>query len=168
MYLCTGFSVVAMVSDLGGGNRSLHNELQINTTKTVFSNPANGEKICVFADVPHLIKLMRNHFVDHGFVVNGKKICKEIVEELLMATKNSDLNVAHKISIDSLNVKNAGRQKVKLATKLFSHTVSRAISRVGSNGRLQSENWIECSEVFKLVGLCHNKIQWVYEYYSQI
>lgn len=145
---------MGMVSDLGGGNRSLHNQLQITTSKTWFSNPSNGHKVCVFADVPHLMKLLRNHFVDHGFLINGKKICKDVVEELLHVTKYSDLNVAHKISLDSLNVKNAGRQKVKLATKLFSHTVSRAISRLGSTGKLKSENWMECSELFKLVGLC--------------
>lgn len=51
-----------------------------------------------------------------------------------------------------LNVANAGRQKVKLATKLFSHTNSAVISRIGSLGYLQDEsNWIEVSEFFKLV-----------------
>ncbi|KAL1517342.1 hypothetical protein ABEB36_001117 [Hypothenemus hampei] len=146
-----GFPIVAVVSDLGGGNRSLHNELDISINKTWFTNPSNGHKICVFADVPHLIKLIRNHFVDDGFIINGKEICKSTVEEVLRLTKKSDVNIAYKISFENLVVKGAARQKVKLATKLFSHTVSRAILRMGTNGQLKTPNWLECSEFFKKV-----------------
>lgn len=43
------------------------------------------------------------------------------------------------------------RQKVKYATKLFSHTVSKAISRLGMLGFYTAENWSECSDFFKIV-----------------
>ncbi|KYB24658.1 Transposable element P transposase-like protein [Tribolium castaneum] len=83
-----------------------------------------------------------------------KKINKTVIEELLEGTSASDLTIAHKISKENLYVKSAGRQKVKPATKLFSHTVSKAISRCGMNGQLKSENWMECAEFFKLVNDC--------------
>lgn len=149
--IVTGFQVVAMVSDLGGGNRSLHNELNVNHNNTWFTNPFNGEAVHVFADVPHLVKLIRNHFVDHGFIVKDKEINKTIIEDLLDVTNTSELRITHKISKESLNVQGAARQKVKLATKLFSHTISMAITRCGTMGILKQPNWVECADFFKLV-----------------
>lgn len=140
-----------MVSDLGGGNRSLHNELNVDHNNTCFTNPSNGEAVHVLADVPHLIKLMRNHFVDYGFLINGKEITKTIIEDLLDVTTTSELRITHKISKESLNVQGAARQKVKFATKLFSHTISMAITRCGTLGTLKQSNWVECADFFKLV-----------------
>ena len=57
---------MAMVSDLGGGNKALYNKLKVDHNNTFFNNPVNNEKNVVFADVPHLLKLIRNNFVDHG------------------------------------------------------------------------------------------------------
>lgn len=78
-----GFPVVAMVSDLGGGNRGLHKDLNISISQTSFANPVNQKKIYVFADVPHLMKLLRNYCVDQGFIVNNTEINKEIIENLI-------------------------------------------------------------------------------------
>lgn len=148
------FPVYAITSDLGGGNRGLWKELDISENKTWFLNPVNNKKVFVFADVPHLIKLLRNHYVDSGFLINNSKIqvnTKPVIE-LLQQTSNSDLSIAHKINSSFLTVKGAQRQKVKIATKLFSHTISRAISRMGSLGLYKEcDNWMECSRFFKLV-----------------
>lgn len=141
-----------MVSDLGGGNRGLSKELNITTENPWFYNHLQ-EKIFVFADVPHLIKLIRNHFVDNGFIYKGKEINKSIVEKLMSFSSQKYLSITYKISAESLNVKGAGRQKVKLATKLFSQTVSAAIKWCGDKGYFEDENWAECAEFFKLVTL---------------
>ncbi|KAL1487917.1 hypothetical protein ABEB36_015302 [Hypothenemus hampei] len=141
-----------MTSDLGGGNRALYTELNISHTNTCFRNPANNQNVYVFADVPHLIKLIRNHFVDYGFILDGKEeIHKSIIEEVMDVSSTSDLKITHKISKQSLNVQGTERQKVKLATKLFSHTISMAISRCGTKGLLKQQNWLECADFFKLV-----------------
>lgn len=145
----SSFPIVAMVSDMGGGNRSLHTALGISAEQTWFYNPCNSKKIHVFADVPHLIKLIRNHFVDHGFILNGKEINKSVIEKLVEITEKHDLSIAYKISKENLNVVGIGRQKVKLATKLFSHTVSKALTRCGALGHFQNENWKEAAEFFK-------------------
>lgn len=147
------FNVVSVVCDLGGSNRGLLKELEISVQKSWFPNPKNAnQRIHVFADVPHLIKLIRNNFIDHGFLINGNLIDKSIIEELISVTnEKSELSIAYKISAENLSVKNAGRQKVKLATKLFSHTVARAISRSDNLGKLSSKNASICSDFFKLV-----------------
>lgn len=75
---------------------------------------------------------------------------KEIIEKLLILN-NADLNVTHKITANNLMVAGAVRQKVKLAAKLFSHTVAQAVSRAASLGLLDGENWQECNKLFKLV-----------------
>lgn len=101
-----------------------------------------------------MIKLLRNHFVDEGFLINGKPVRAEIISQLLEIT-SGDLTITHKISQTNLNVVKAARQKVKLATKLFSHTVAQAITRAASQGHLEGLNWEECHRLFKLVKLLY-------------
>lgn len=153
--------------DLGGSNRALLNEIGISVHKSWFPNPVDPNRnIFVFADVPHLIKLIRNNFVDHGFTIDGKDLNKSIVEELLAETnEKSDLSIAYKISSKTLNVKNADRQKVKYATKLFSRTVAAGIARGASLGKIKSSNALACSEFFELVIRAHIHI---YKYLSLI
>lgn len=72
-----------------------------------------------------MLKIIRNHYVDSGFIIDDKEINKTVIEDVLSCTnENSDLSIAFKISMDHLIVKDARRQKVKLAAKLFSYTVS--------------------------------------------
>lgn len=151
-----GFSVVGIVSDLGGGNRSLHKELGVTHTKPYFSRPRPNDaanKVYVFADVPHLLKLIRNNFVDYGFVINNNEINVNIIDKLLQFTGKSELSIAHKITHASVHVVGAQRQKVKYASKLFSRTISKAVSRSGMLGYFADENWMECSEFFELVNI---------------
>lgn len=99
-----------------------------------------------------MLKLIRNHFVDSGFFIQGKEINKSVIQDVLTCTNDkSDLSIAYKVSMDSLIVKDARRQKVKLAAKLFSHTVSQVIRRCVMSGDISSENALECADFFKLV-----------------
>ncbi|KAL1505709.1 hypothetical protein ABEB36_005213 [Hypothenemus hampei] len=163
-----GFPIVAVVSDLGGGNRALHKELGITMQQTWFLSPVSNQKIYCFADVPHLIKLLRNHFVDDGFLLNSVEINKDIIERVIQLTTSTDLNIAHKISMDTLHVKGCQRQKVKFATKLFSHTISRAITRCGMLEGLSEQNWIVCANFFKDVILKKVNILYLFFYFVYI
>ncbi|CAD7085347.1 unnamed protein product [Hermetia illucens] len=146
-----GYPIQAIVSDLGGTNRALHKELGVTLENPSIANPVHPDrKIFVFADVPHLIKLLRNHFIDQGFELQGNTITKDLVQKLLCLT-SEELSITHKISAGNLNLRGAERQKVKLATKLFSYTVSMALSRAGTLGFLEDEPWMQGSEFFKLV-----------------
>ena len=68
-----GFFVVANVHDCGGGNVSLWKEIEIDyaNERTSMPHPVTQENIYFFPDVPHLLKLMRNWILDHGFYYKG-------------------------------------------------------------------------------------------------
>jgi len=68
LYNC-GYNVAEVTSDMGPTNISLWNSLKIAHTNSSFLHPNTGKNIYVFADVPHLLKLIRNKIIDHGFNV---------------------------------------------------------------------------------------------------
>lgn len=64
--------------------------------KSYFQHPAcDSLKVFVFADAPHLLKLLRNHLLDQGFIWNGKTIVKEILLKLL-SINAGDLKTSYK------------------------------------------------------------------------
>jgi hypothetical protein len=102
--------------------------------------------------VPHLLKLIRDNFVEHGFMVEGQEINKTIIENLFYLTPKSDLRISHKINMSNLTVNDPQRQKVKFGSKFFSHTVSQAMNKRGTLGFfLENENWSDCGKFFKQV-----------------
>lgn len=108
-----GFTVVATVSDLGTENQQLWKSIGISTQNPYFLHPSDNNKlIFAFCDVPHLIKLLRNHFVDQGFFYDTVNLKKVVIEELL-SISNSDLNITKTLSTEMLNVKGAGMYKFK-------------------------------------------------------
>lgn len=61
---------------------------------TWFSNPSNpNDTIFAFADVPHLIKLIRNHFLDTGLLVNNQLLTSRTISDLLKYTSTSMLQL---------------------------------------------------------------------------
>jgi len=56
-----------LVSDMGPTNIGLWKNLDITPSSSWFINPVSRKRVHVFADVPHLLKLARNHFIDKGF-----------------------------------------------------------------------------------------------------
>lgn len=59
-----GFNVISIVSDMGSTNMRLWKSLNIYINNTSFEHPIQKNQIYVFADVPHLLKLARNHLLD--------------------------------------------------------------------------------------------------------
>ena len=51
--------VAAVTCDMGGKNSKVWKELGVNTEKNFFINPTTNDKVWVFCDVPHLLKLLR-------------------------------------------------------------------------------------------------------------
>ena len=51
-----------------------------------------------FADAPHLLKLIRNHFIDTGLLFNNGLITSRILEELLKYTSDSDVSITFKLT----------------------------------------------------------------------
>lgn len=124
-----GFIVVGVVSDLGGKNAKVWNELQIHHQNTCFDNPTyTGQRIWVFADVPHMIKLLRNHLLDDGIILpRGKCINKSLFEKLL-SLDCGEIKLCPKLTPGHVNVFGRDRQRVHLACQLLSNHVAQAIS----------------------------------------
>lgn len=53
-----------MVNDMRPSNMCIWKNLSISVTNTSFDHPCTKRQIYVFADLPHLIKLARNHLLD--------------------------------------------------------------------------------------------------------
>lgn len=87
---------------MGGKNMSLWKEIDITVEKPFFLTPTG--KTFIFADVPHLIKLIRNHFIDKGFKISSNITinCSPVQE--LLDLQQRDLKIAHKINQQHLEV----------------------------------------------------------------
>ncbi|KAJ8891106.1 hypothetical protein PR048_010616, partial [Dryococelus australis] len=104
-----GFIVIAVVCDMGGSNQDL-----ISVVNVSFPNPSGVKRNeFVFADVPHLIKLLRNNFLDYGIQLrSGTVIRKEPISNII---EDKELKLCPKLSDVHLNVKRSAKQKVKYA-----------------------------------------------------
>jgi len=142
-----GFEVVGIVSDMGPTNIGLWKELGIQPSSSAFINPVIHKSYPdVFADVTHLLKLARNHFIDKGFLLaSNVHIGREIIEDYLKATTSSDFKLAYKLSERHLNVSGKLRQNVKLAAQLFSNRLAHALIYCGENKIITHTNWKEVS-----------------------
>lgn len=110
-----------MTCDLGPSNYNLLKKLidLQEKGKTSFQHPCHKDiNIHVFLDAPHLLKLLRNHFIDSGFHINGHFITSATLEKLLQIN-SADLKIAFKLSRNHLDVQGTQRQNVKLATQIF-------------------------------------------------
>ncbi len=121
-----GIQIVAVVSDMGTKNVRLWNQLSVSQSRPFFILPS-GEKVNVFADVPHLLKLLRNHFLDQGYQLpNGTRFTKDDLLQLL-EKDSGELRLCHKLKPIHFLCKGSQRQRVILAAQLFSHSVASAL-----------------------------------------
>lgn len=125
-----GLIPVAMVCDLGPKNRKLWSDMNVTETKPTFETPGKNS-LFVFGDAPHLIKSLRNHFIDKGYFVHGKHVGPEPLKRLV-SSQRIDIKIAHKLSEKHFPKESLKRQKVSLATQLFSNSVSAGIRKLAS------------------------------------
>lgn len=157
-----GYTVVAVACDMGGTNVGLWAELKVGASEEIkgdekvfniisyFEHPSDKSlKVFTFADVSHLIKLLRNNFFDHGFLHNDDILDKTVLEELLKIN-SQDLKIAFNLSREHLDAKKFKRQQVKLAAQVFSRRNSKAVQYCGKKGLLSAKNWQEVSEMLQL------------------
>lgn len=147
-----GYETVAIVSDMGGANVGVWKQLGVSVKKPFFANPVTNKNIYVFADAPHMMKLLRNHYLDNGFTLgNGHVISKTCVEELVKLSSQSDLKLAYKITQTHLDVKGPQRQRVKPAVQLFSNTTAMALEFCFEQKLIHNENHKDTVDFFKLI-----------------
>lgn len=154
-----GFRVICCVSDCGGGNVGLWKELEVNYENPIFYTP-NGQSVACVPDAPHLLKLVRNWFLDTGFNLNGNEINKRPIEAL-MSKITTEVNVCHKLTSMHLTCEGPQRQNVKLAAQLLSHNTASALTRYQliKDTKLNNNtaNFIELiNNWFDLVNVAHS------------
>lgn len=142
-----GFIIVAMVNDLGPTNLGLWKSLNVSIHKSYFTNPAASDrKIFAFADAPHLIKLIRNNFLDYGFKLEDNNINSECVRELVRRSVH-DLKTTHRLTHKHIDVTGVKRMNVRLAVQVLSESTSKSLKFFGEQGLLKSRDW-ECTSHF--------------------
>ena len=93
-----GLIPIATVCDFSPINRGLLKELNISFENPIFSSENLNHPTFFFADFPHMLKLLRNHFLDQGFCLqNGTTLNKNLIINLLKID-NEELKLCHKIS----------------------------------------------------------------------
>lgn len=84
----------------------------------------------VLADVSPLMKLMRNHFLDDGFVMqDGKVVDSSCVREVVVLSK-ADLKATYHLSDGPIEVSGPQRMNVRLAVQLLSAATFKALAFV--------------------------------------
>jgi 87kDa Transposase len=100
------------------------------TVETPFFHHPMGDKIHVFSDAPHLIKLLRNHFIDDGFKLNAETTVNSSLLEVLFSRLPPESSALYKYSARKhLECQGNERMTVSTATQLFSHTIATALRR---------------------------------------
>lgn len=146
-----GYKVHATVCDMGGANVGLLTSLGITTAHPSFQNPYDVKRLVhVFADPPHLIKLIRNNILDNTIHTPLGNVNAEPLKELVKY-QSGEFKLAPKVSHFSLIVKGPDRQKVKTAAQLLSQTTSTAIKYLGNEDILYSHNWKQTADFIELV-----------------
>ena len=113
------------------GNEGLGNKLGITPDKPWYEHPDfPGEKIFFFYDIPHLLKLLRNHLLNEGFILpSGTPIGKfmfDIVKERVF--QGGDITAAWKLRDPHIwQPRSMDKQRVHYAAKLLSKTMANFI-----------------------------------------
>ena len=89
-----GFTIRACVSDMGAENRKLWKELNVSEDTPWIAT--SQHKLYFFADVPHLLKLIRNHIIDNGITTPYCKLDKSVFESLF-SKDCGELKLCHKV-----------------------------------------------------------------------
>jgi hypothetical protein len=123
------YNVVACVSDCGASNMGLWKELGINADNTSFEHPITKNNIYMFADAPHLLKLIRNWLLDVGFVLEDGSVINKTPLQALVSITDNEVRPNWKVSQKHLDCQKSQRQNVRLAAQLLSNTVSTCLLR---------------------------------------
>lgn len=125
--------------------------LCVGIDKSSFTKPAASDReIYVFADAPHLIKLIRNNFLDSGFVLgDGKFVLSGCVREIIFRSIR-DLKTTHHLSEKHVSVTGVKRTNVRLAVQLLFETTAKSLEYFGQRGLLESKYWEDTSQFISL------------------
>lgn len=152
-----GLSVRGLTFDLG--NHKFQSETGImksvnGSFKNSIANPTDpSRKIYLFPDIPHMVKLLRNHCLDHGLAFPNERgeystLKIDDFKDILLKD-GKELKLCPKLKPIHLTCQGSMRQRVCLATQLFSHTVAKALLfHQGKEGEIKSNAVLTINNYF--------------------
>ena len=121
-----GLHVCAVVCDQHVSHRSLFSLLGVSVDKPWFSF-SNGSKIYAMFDMPHIMKNLRNNFMNYDIVVDGKVASFSHLRQMYAYEKQSTLRMCPKLTDDHFDLKPFKKMRVSLATEVLSHSSAVAL-----------------------------------------
>lgn len=135
-----GVRVVSITSDGLSSNPAAYEILGASadgttTFRPYFLNPENDQKVFVFYDTPHMLKLVRSCLGDKKVLYAGNKPIKwDYIERLYRCSKSG--NIAHKLTKKHIEYA-ANAMNVSLATQTISNSVAECIEKCAAMGQRQ-------------------------------
>lgn len=124
-----GFEVVATSSDCGGGNVGIWSGINLEEGRTYILHPVTQRKIFLFADAPHVLKLIRNWLLDTGFILADGEIITHEPLFSLVSKDASEVSDTFFLKEEHLTCQGSQRQNVSWAAKVLSRKSSIALLR---------------------------------------
>lgn len=122
-----GLQVHGIVSDQGPNFQKLFKAtLMLTEDNPVFH--VDNKKIVYIFDVPHLLKSTRNNFFKYNFVFEGNEINIAYLETMYQYEKLKAYRLAPRLTDEHIYPNNFQKMKVKLASQIFSHSVTVALN----------------------------------------
>lgn len=105
---------------MGAANRGLWKNLGVSKDRTWFTHPSDdNQKIYFFAEVPHLMKLLRNWLLDYGFTLGNGTILHKGPLVNLINLDSGEFKACHKLNRRHVSCEKAQRQNVAMACQLY-------------------------------------------------
>lgn len=129
----TGAEVLSMTFDGAPSNITMAEilgaDFSPSSFKPFFENPHTKQRIHIFLDACHMVKLLRNNWASKGIFYdeNGEKIKWEYVEKLERLQSEKGLSLGTKLTKQHIKFQN-NKMKVSLAVQVFSRRVADALT----------------------------------------
>ncbi|KAF2884419.1 hypothetical protein ILUMI_21743 [Ignelater luminosus] len=141
------FKPLVLVCDQGSNNRRVLKQLGASKENPVIN--INGQEVYTSFDAPHLLKCLRNNFMNTKvqFFINKKAVSWTDVEATYEVDKRSMTTRAMlKITPAHMSPSNFQKMRVKYAAQIFSHTVSAAIKTVSITKEVNSVTALDTAD----------------------
>ena len=151
-----GGRITALVCDQGSNNRSLYNKLKIFPEQPYFIR--NYKKIYAFYCTPHLIKSVRNYFMDNTLKTLDGFTNWSVIKELYEMDKDNNVTrMCPKLTPNHIEPNSFGKMRVSYATQILSSSVASGI-RTGIRHNSFSSQVIKYAEPSALLCEKFNKL----------
>ncbi|KAF0297764.1 Transposable element P transposase [Amphibalanus amphitrite] len=107
----------------------------------------------MFADAPHLLKLLRNYVLDEGVrLPGGGLVNKDLMTDVLGIDGDKEFKMLPKLGVKShIEVKGQARQKVRPAAQLLSSSVATALEMFHPEKKEEADFIRLCDSVFDVL-----------------